>query len=195
MTGTRGHGNMRLIITAPDGGRMDITEEVNKPIYTFGFVKPHAYPRYKEIMGDIWNLSESRSSPLYVLVQKDDYMTPEVAEKHYAAHRERPFFGDLIRMVTGPTHLFLLAGDDAIPSFRSILGATDPSRAEEGTLRRKYGEPERGVAYNAVHGSDGIGSMVTETLLHFGREDVDEFVWARIDAYKKWLDYLKSTDV
>lgn len=199
MTGQAGQpGDMRLIITGPDG-KMDITDEVKPgagykgPIYTFGFVKPHAYPRRDEIMDDIWRLSEARHSPLYVLVQKDDYMTHEVAEKHYAAHREKPFFRSLIDMVTGPTHLFLLAGRDAVPSFRNLLGATDPRQAEKGTLRYKYGEPERGIAYNAIHGSDSLNSMVEETLLHFDRGEVDEFVWARIDAYKKWLDHLKET--
>ena len=191
MTGTRGHDGMRLIITGPDGGRMDITDEVDKPIYTFGFVKPHMYARRSEIMEDIWRLSEQRSARLYVLGEKDDEITTELAKKHYWVHRDKPFFGQLVEMVTGYVHSFVLAGNDAIPSFRALIGATNPRDAEPGTLRHKYGEPERGIAYNAVHGSDSPRSMVAETELHFGREELDHVVWERIDAYKAWLDYMK----
>ena len=183
--------DLRLHIGAPHGGMLDITDEVDRPIYTFGFVKPHAYARRSEIMDDIWNLSEKRQTPLYVFREKDDQITPELAVQHYWAHRDRPFFQDLIKMVTGDVHSFVLAGKDAIPYFRALLGATDSSKAEPDTLRHKYGEPTRGIAYNAVHGSDSLQSVVTETALHFGRDELDPIVWQRIDAYKQWLDNMK----
>lgn len=171
---------------------IDISDEFAKPVYTFGFVKPHAYAHRDEIMADIEQTSVHGGNPLYVLRSKDYHLSRAEAEEHYAVHRERPFFNDLIAMIIeGPIHEFLLVGLDAIPEFRKIVGATDPAKAEPGTLRHKYGEPRKGLAYNAVHGSDGLENFVHEVGLHFGRDELGELFWARVDAYKAWLESLK----
>ena len=99
---------------------------------------------------------------------------------------------DLVTMMIGPTYQFILMGKNAIDSFSSIVGATDPRKAGENTVRHKYGEPQRGIAYNAVHRSDSPESFVTEAQLHFDRSEMDDIFWERIEAYKKYLDSIKA---
>lgn len=191
---TKLRGDYRLFIDSPvNGERLDVTDETTSPIYTFGFVKPHAYRVKDRIMHDIETLSNEHGTPLYLWFGKDDMLSKQTAEEHYKVHRERPFFRDLVRMVTeGPIHKFILTGYNAISTFRSLLGATNPARAAKRTIRHKYGEPEKGIAYNAVHGSDSIESFVEEVILHFTREDMDDTFWSRIDAYREWLEHFKG---
>jgi len=75
-----------------------------------------------------------------------------VAEGFYAVHRERPFFGELVTFMTrGPVVLLALSADDAVQKLRTVIGATDPAKAADGTVRKLYGA---NVGENAVHGSD-----------------------------------------
>ena len=79
-------------------------------------------------------------------------LTAQQAESFYAVHRQRPFFAGLVRFMTqGPVVAGVLAADNAIAGYRALMGATDPAKAEEGTLRRAFG---RDIENNAVHGSD-----------------------------------------
>ena len=97
-------------------------------------------------------------------------MTAEQARSFYAVHRERPFFDSLVAFMTsGPCIPIVLEGDDAVRKLRNVIGATDPSMAEEGTVRRLYA---RSKERNAIHGSDSddnarreIGFFFTEAEL------------------------------
>ncbi|HKK40173.1 MAG TPA: nucleoside-diphosphate kinase [Cryomorphaceae bacterium] len=93
------------------------------------------------------------------------------AKEFYAVHKERPFYGELVEyMTSGPIVAAILEKDNAVADFRKLIGATDPSEAEEGTIRKKYAESK---AKNAVHGSDSDENAEIESNFHFsGREMV-----------------------
>lgn len=87
------------------------------------------------------------------------------AEAFYAVHRERPFFGPLVNfMVSGPIVVVALEAESAVSRWRDLIGATDPAKAAEGTLRRKYG---RSLSENAVHGSDSEENGRSECAFFF----------------------------
>ena len=175
-----------------DGIHIDVASEVTSPIYTFGFVKPHAYPRREEIVNDATHLSYRHSSPLHFVHGSDYFLSTGAAEKHYVVHHEKPFFRELIDMITeGPIYKFIFFGNNAINAFRQVVGSTDPRKSGEHTIRHMYGEPERGISYNAVHASDSVESFVHEVELHMTRDEMDEIFWARIDAYRQCLESLK----
>lgn len=181
------------IIIRPYDVPLDITDEMTAPIFTYGFVKPHAYDRKNEIMNDIENLGHEQGRWLHLFYGKDDYFTEDKIRQHYRVHKDKPFFEELVAMMIGPTFQFVLTGKDAIKSFSSIVGATDPRKAGPHTLRRKYGQPELGIAYNAVHRSDSPASFIEESELHFDRSEMNPIFWERVDAYKKWLNSLSSS--
>lgn len=93
------------------------------------------------------------------------------AEAFYSVHSERPFFGELVDyMISGPIVAAILEKDNAVADFRKLIGATDPTQAEEGTIRKLYAESK---AKNAVHGSDSDENAAIESAFHFsGREIV-----------------------
>lgn len=94
-----------------------------------------------------------------VIIAKD------LAEEFYSVHKERPFFGELVEFVTSaPVIIMALHKDDAIGSWRELIGATDPSKAAEGTIRQLFGTS---IGNNAVHGSDSSATAVTELELFF----------------------------
>jgi nucleoside-diphosphate kinase len=87
------------------------------------------------------------------------------AEGFYAVHRERPFFNDLVRfMISGPVVVQVLEGEDAIRKNRDLMGATDPRKAEKGTIRADFAES---IDANAVHGSDAPETAVVEIAYFF----------------------------
>lgn len=168
---------------------IDITDELKAPIFSYGFIKPHAFPRYREMLDDMVRLSGYHDLPLNLLQEKDYIMSREVAEAHYKVHRDRPFFRELIDMaIEGPTRQFLVhalnPGEDAIKALMKVCGPTDPAKAAENTIRQKYGEPERGIMYNAIHRSDSLEAFIDEVPLHFERSELGDFFWLRFDAYK-----------
>ena len=88
------------------------------------------------------------------------YLTKQDAEGFYAVHRERPFFGSLTAfMSSGPVVVLALEAPDAIKKWRTLMGATDPAKADAGTLRKEFG---RSIEYNATHGSDGPDTAAFE---------------------------------
>jgi nucleoside-diphosphate kinase len=88
------------------------------------------------------------------------HLSPREAEGFYAVHRERPFFGSLTRfMSSGPVVVLALEAPDAIRKWRDLMGATDPGRADAGTLRKQFG---RSIESNATHGSDAPETAVFE---------------------------------
>ncbi len=101
-------------------------------------------------MGSI--LNDIISAGFKIKAMKYIQLSQAQAEGFYAIHRERPFFKDLVSfMISGPIVAAILEKDNAVEDFRKLIGATDPSKAEEGTIRRKYA---KSIDANAVHGSD-----------------------------------------
>lgn len=116
---------------------------------TFSIVKPDAVAAGN--LGKI--LADIEASGLKIIAGKLIHLSRPKAKAFYAVHSERPFFNDLIDfMVSGPCFVSVLEGEDAIKKYRTLMGATNPAEADEGTLRKKYGA---NIENNACHGSDG----------------------------------------
>lgn len=132
---------------------------------TLTMIKPDAVEA-----GNIGNiLAMIQDAGFQIRAMKYTQLTTSEAESFYAVHRERPFFGELVEyMTSGPVVAAILEKDNAVEDFRKLIGATDPSEAEEGTIRKKYAESK---AKNAVHGSDSDENAEIEGSFHFaGRE-------------------------
>jgi nucleoside-diphosphate kinase len=98
------------------------------------------------------------------------HLTREQAEGFYAVHRERPFFGSLVEFMTsGPCMPLALEREDAVPHLRGVMGATDPGKAEEGTLRKLYGGS---IERNAIHGSDSAENAEKELAFFFSSAEL-----------------------
>jgi nucleoside-diphosphate kinase len=96
--------------------------------------------------------------------------TLAAAQKFYAEHKERPFFGELTRfMSSGPIVVQVLEGENAISRYRQLMGDTNPAKAAEGTLRKLYA---RSLGENSVHGSDGAASAEREIAFSFHPEEI-----------------------
>jgi nucleoside-diphosphate kinase len=92
------------------------------------------------------------------------------AGEFYAVHKERPFYGELVSfMSSGPIVAAILEKDNAVLDFRTLIGATDPSKAEEGTIRKRYA---KSLGENAVHGSDSDENAAIESAFHFAVTDM-----------------------
>jgi nucleoside-diphosphate kinase len=97
-------------------------------------------------------------------------MTREQAETFYAVHRGQPFFEELVEFMTsGPVVVQVLEGENAISKYRDIMGATDPSRASAGTIRKTYAVS---IAENSVHGSDAADTAMREISQFFCGNDI-----------------------
>ena len=97
-------------------------------------------------------------------------MTPELAKKFYAVHKDRPFFNDLVEyMCTGPIVAAVIKGENAVESFRSLIGSTDPKIASPDSIRGKYGES---LQMNAIHGSDSDENAAKEIALIFSEDEL-----------------------
>ncbi len=96
-------------------------------------------------------------------------LSKEEAGEFYAIHRERPFFGELVDyMTSGPIVAAILEKDNAVEDFRKLIGATDPQKAEEGTIRKMFATS---IAANAVHGSDSDENAVIEGAFYFSSRE------------------------
>ena len=100
-----------------------------------------------------------------------DFSGPfEVGCAHYAVHKERPFYGDLVKyMMSGPVYVAALERDNAVPELRKLMGATDPKNADAGTIRAEYGES---IEQNAIHGSDSDDNAKIEIAFFFAESDL-----------------------
>jgi nucleoside-diphosphate kinase len=97
-------------------------------------------------------------------------LSEDQAKKFYEVHKERPFYQELVDyMISGPIVAAILEKDNAVADFRALIGATDPSEAEEGTIRKKYAESK---AKNAVHGSDSDENAKIEGDFHFNANEI-----------------------
>ncbi len=132
---------------------------------TFTMLKPDAVE--KGHIGAI--LEQITASGFRIVAMKLTQMTRRDAEKFYEIHKERPFFGELVEFMTrGPIVAAILEKENAVEDFRTLIGATNPEDAAEGTIRKKYAAS---VGENAVHGSDSDENAKIEGDFHFaGRE-------------------------
>src|SRR6202011_1690007 len=97
-------------------------------------------------------------------------MSRAEAETFYAVHRDRPFFAELVEFMTsGPVVVQVLEGENAIAKYREVMGATDPAKAVQGTIRKAHG---RNVGENSVHGSDGVETAADEIAQFFSRNEI-----------------------
>ncbi len=133
---------------------------------TFSIVKPNAVA--KNNIGKIMDRFESRG--LRIAAAKFTRLSKEKAEGFYIEHKERPFFGSLVNFMTsGPVLLMVLEGENAVALNREIMGATDPSKAAPGTIRKDFADS---IEANAVHGSDSAGSADREISYFFEKNEV-----------------------
>jgi len=114
-------------------------------------------------------LGKINSAGFRIVAMKLTQMTKADAEAFYAVHNERPFFGELVEFMTrGPIVAAILEKDNAVEDFRTLIGATNPTEAAEGTIRKLYATS---IGENAVHGSDSDENAAIEGDFHFsGRE-------------------------
>ncbi len=123
---------------------------------TFAIIKPDAVEL--RFAGQI--LARIEEAGFLVRGMRLHHLTKHEAEGFYAVHRERPFFGELTDfMSSGPCVLLALEAPDAIAKWRALMGATDPAKAADGTLRKEFG---RSIGRNATHGSDAMDTAAFE---------------------------------
>ena len=128
---------------------------------TLSIIKPDAVA--KNVIGKIYSRFETNG--LKVIAAKMMFLAQAEAEGFYAVHRARPFFADLVKFMTsGPVMVQVLEGEGAIAKNRELMGATDPKKAEKGTIRADFAES---IDANAVHGSDGPETAKTEIAYFF----------------------------
>lgn len=128
---------------------------------TFAIIKPDAVER--RLAGKI--LARIEDAGFTVRGMRLHHLTKREAEGFYAVHRERPFFGGLTDfMSSGPCVLMALEAPDAIRKWRTLMGATDPAKADPGTLRKEFGSS---IERNATHGSDAPDTAAFEIAYFF----------------------------
>lgn len=133
---------------------------------TFVMVKPDGVQR--QLVGEIIRTFERRG--LKIVALKMLRINRELASRHYAEHREKPFFGGLVDYITsGPVVAMVLEGRNCISLVREMMGATDPSKAAPGTIRGTFGID---IGRNVIHGSDSPESAVREISLFFDDSEI-----------------------
>jgi nucleoside-diphosphate kinase len=133
---------------------------------TFSILKPDATAR--NLTGAINAVIEKAN--LRIVAQKRIRMTREQAETFYGVHKERPFFGELVSfMISAPVVVQVLEGEGAIAKYREVMGATDPAKAADGTIRKLYA---RSVGENSVHGSDAADTAAKEIAQFFSGNEI-----------------------
>ena len=133
---------------------------------TFSILKPDATER--NLTGAINTIIEKAG--LRIVAQKRVRISREQAEKFYAVHRGRPFFGELVDFMTsGPVVVQVLEGDNAIAKYREVMGATDPAKAAVGTIRKTHA---KSIGENSVHGSDAPETAIREIAQFFSENEI-----------------------
>lgn len=133
---------------------------------TLSIIKPDAVA--KNVIGQI--VSRFEGAGLKVIAGRLQHLSRDEAERFYAVHKERPFFKDLVDfMVSGPVFVQVLEGDNAIQKNRDLMGATDPKKAEAGTIRADFAES---IDANAVHGSDAPETAAVEIAFFFPESNI-----------------------
>src|SRR5206468_7390849 len=138
--------------------RSDVEMAVER---TLSIIKPDAVK--KNAIGDI--VARFERAGLCIVAARMKHLSRAEAEGFYAVHRERPFFRDLVEfMISGPVLVQVLEGENAIARNRELMGATDPRKAEKGTIRADFAQS---IDANAVHGSDSVDNARTEVAYFF----------------------------
>lgn len=133
---------------------------------TLSIIKPDAVGGNH--IGEIYSRFEKAG--LKIVGAKMLHLDDEKAGGFYAEHKERPFYGDLVKFMTsGPVLVSVLEGDNAVAKHRDIMGATNPKEANEGTIRKDFASS---IDENAVHGSDSTTSAEREINYFFGKDEV-----------------------
>lgn len=132
-----------LSIIKPDATRRNLTGKINAKIEEVG---------------------------LKIVAQKRLQLTKQQAEAFYAVHKERAFFGELVEfMISGPVVVQILEGENAVATYREVMGATNPANATEGTIRREFAES---IEANSVHGSDSLENAAVESAFFFSKIEI-----------------------
>lgn len=133
---------------------------------SFLMVKPDGVQR--NLVGEIVSRFEKKGFKL--VGAKLMQISKDLAEEHYGEHKERPFFGELVEFITsGPVFAMVWEGEDVIKTARHMMGATNPSEADSGTIRGDYGVT---VGKNVIHGSDSKESAEREINLFFNEREI-----------------------
>jgi nucleoside-diphosphate kinase len=133
---------------------------------TFSIIQPDATER--NLTGAVNAIIEKAG--LRIVAQKRILMTRAQAETFYAVHKARPFFGELVDfMISGPVVVQVLEGEGAIAKYRDVMGATDPSKAAEGTIRKAHA---KSIGENSVHGSDAAETAAVEIAQFFSGNEI-----------------------
>jgi nucleoside-diphosphate kinase len=133
---------------------------------TLSIIKPDAVK--KNVIGQI--LTRFEKAGLRIVAARMKHLSRAEAEGFYAVHRQRPFFRDLVEfMISGPVLIQVLEGENAIVRNRELMGATDPRKAEKGTIRADFAQS---IDANAVHGSDSVENARTEVAYFFPTGEV-----------------------
>ena len=133
---------------------------------TFTMLKPDSVEN-----GNIGAILEKiTASGFRIVSMKLTQLTTADAEAFYAVHNERPFFGELVQYMTrGPIVAAILEKENAVQDFRTLIGATNPAEAAEGTIRNMFAES---ISQNAVHGSDSDENATIEGAFHFSEREM-----------------------
>ncbi len=138
---------------------------------TLSIIKPDGVE--KGIIGKV--ISRLESSGLKPVGIRMARLSRAEAEGFYAVHRERPFFDDLVKFMTsGPVVLMVLEGEGAIARNREVMGATDPKKAAEGTIRKDFATD---IEKNTVHGSDSLENAKVEIAYFFPETAITSYAW------------------
>lgn len=133
---------------------------------TFTIIKPDSVE--KGNFGKI--VSRIEGEGFRVIGIKKIALSDKQAQAFYGVHKERPFFGDLVKyMTSGPVYVAALEKDDAVASLRKLMGATDPTKADAGTIRKEFGES---IERNAIHGSDSDENAKIEIGFFFAESEL-----------------------
>jgi nucleoside-diphosphate kinase len=128
---------------------------------TLSIIKPDAVA--KNVVGEI--LARFEKAGLRIVAARMIHLSRQEAEGFYAVHRARPFFKDLVEfMISGPVMVQALEGENAILKNRELMGATDPKKADKGTIRADFADS---IDANAVHGSDAVETAQNEIAYFF----------------------------
>jgi nucleoside-diphosphate kinase len=133
---------------------------------TLSIIKPDATRR--NLTGKI--IDRFETAGLRVVAQKRLWLSQKQAEAFYAVHKARPFYNDLVKfMISGPVVVQVLEGENAVAKNREVMGATDPSKAAAGTIRKDFAES---IEANSVHGSDSAENAASEIRFFFADTEV-----------------------
>lgn len=133
---------------------------------TFTMIKPEAVAD-----GNIGNILQMITDAGFAIkAMKFTQLSEEQVKKFYEVHAERPFYGELVDyMAGGPIVAAILEKENAVADFRTLIGATNPAEAAEGTIRKKYA---KSIGENAVHGSDSDENAEIEGKFHFAANEI-----------------------